>query len=648
MSLPRIGLGWARLATIVRAHPGRVLGIGMLLLVPPAAAAAKSNYTYNVLAELPPASDSVRGYDALSRHFDRGEIGPLVVVVSGERSLWDDASFRAINDVTVALGKVGGVATVRSITQPTGGVFSEEDLAEAGAGDLAAFPDRLQEGADGVARVIDGLGPMRGGLVRMREELPRLAAGLGEGAAGLVDMREGIRRIRDGIAVMRAGLGRAADGLDAPGSEEDLSGLAADAAANLDRALDEMHTGVSRPLFDPQYAAIYEEVARAYGDLTGIDDTTGRASSEPGAAEYAAAGGMSGSLRAIAAGLREAIVGLARIDEGLARMDGGLARLGPGLQEGAGGVREVIDGARRMVEGLDRILPGLARLRTGLAEGASRVRSAGFGDPEAAGNLGLTPGLVEAVPGLRERLAFFLSRDERTTRLYVTLEHEPYAEEALVAVRSIREQAAIALNGTPLEGRAVLVAGGAAFFDDIRSISSADTPLLMTSVLGGIFLVLVLLLRSIVAPVYLVATVMLSFLTTLGLTTLVFEGILGHEGLPWWLPPFLFVMLVALGADYNIFLMSRIREEAGSHTTAAATARGLALTGHVITSAGLILAGTFAALMAAPLRSLQAFGFAVTAGILMDTFIVRSLLVPALSTLLGRHNWWPSRRARTP
>jgi RND superfamily putative drug exporter len=129
---------------------------------------------------------------------------------------------------------------------------------------------------------------------------------------------------------------------------------------------------------------------------------------------------------------------------------------------------------------------------------------------------------------------------------------------------------------------------------------------------------------------------------------LVFQGIFGQAGVPWWLPPFLFVLLVALGADYNIFLMSRIREEARTATTADATARGLALTGHVITSAGIILAGTFAALLFAPMKGLQQMGFATTVGILLDTFVVRSLLVPSIATLLGRHNWWPSSRAYAP
>jgi RND superfamily putative drug exporter len=158
--------------------------------------------------------------------------------------------------------------------------------------------------------------------------------------------------------------------------------------------------------------------------------------------------------------------------------------------------------------------------------------------------------------------------------------------------------------------------------------------------------VLALLLRSAVAPFYLVATVLLSFASTLGLAVLVFQGILGKDGLVWWLPIFLFVVLVALGADYNIFLMGRIREEAGRMETRRAVIAGLSATGHVITSAGLILAGTFAALLAAPLAGMVQMGFAATAGILVDTFIVRSLMVPSIAMLIGSGSWWPSARAQ--
>ena len=622
---------WARIAILVRAHPVRVFLVSFLILAAPAFATTKTKVTYNVLSELPPESDSIRGYERLAGHFERGQVSPVFVVIRDESSLWSDSAFRAINDVTVALGKVPGVAAVRSLTQPTGGVFSKEQLDAAGVGELLEFPDRLQQGAIGAGLVIDGLGQIRVGLVRMRDELPALASGLREGAKGIARIRDGIRQMRSGVTRLRTGLLEAADGLSKPGLDNDL-GDQAGAAATL------LRTSLPTSRLDPN-------VIKAYGRLTGKGFDGQPALPDEETREYADAGGLEGLLRRISDGLREGVDGLGQLDGGLVQLDEGLANLGPGLQDGAEGVDATIAGVVGMIDGLDQIVPGLNQLRAGLAEGANRVRSAGIGDILTAGNLGLTPALVDSIPGLREQLAFFISKDEKQTRLFVTLEREPYAAESLDAVTLLRQQGRFALNDTVLEDVELLATGSAAFFDDIRQLSSQDLKTIIIAVLIGIFVVLAILLRSLVAPTYLILTVLLSLLATLGLTTLVFQIIAGQPGVAWWLPPFLFVMLVALGADYNIFLMSRIREEARLHTTADATARGLALTGHVITSAGLILAGTFGALLLAPLRSLQQYGFAVTVGILLDTFVVRSLLVPSIAVILGRHNWWPSRRA---
>jgi putative drug exporter of the RND superfamily len=163
-------------------------------------------------------------------------------------------------------------------------------------------------------------------------------------------------------------------------------------------------------------------------------------------------------------------------------------------------------------------------------------------------------------------------------------------------------------------------------------------------VIGGIFVVLILLLRSLVAPVYMMATILLSYGATLGITRLVFGGIFG-EGLAWFVPFLIFVVLVALGMDYNIFLMGRVKEE--SHRgTKAGIERAVERTGGIITSAGLIMAGTFGAMMASSLLGLKQIAFAVAVGILLDTFVIRTTIMPAIATLLGRWNWWPGKRPR--
>jgi RND superfamily putative drug exporter len=158
-----------------------------------------------------------------------------------------------------------------------------------------------------------------------------------------------------------------------------------------------------------------------------------------------------------------------------------------------------------------------------------------------------------------------------------------------------------------------------------------------------VFVVLMLLLRAVVAPLLLVVTVVLSFFATLGVCGVVFRDLLGFAGADSSFPLFAFVFLVALGVDYNIFLMTRVREETGRRGHRAGTLAGLSVTGGVITSAGVVLAATFAALSVLPLVFVAEVAFSVAFGVLLDTLIVRSLLVPALTVDAGRLVWWPGR-----
>jgi RND superfamily putative drug exporter len=167
-------------------------------------------------------------------------------------------------------------------------------------------------------------------------------------------------------------------------------------------------------------------------------------------------------------------------------------------------------------------------------------------------------------------------------------------------------------------------------------------------VLLVVLIILGLLLRAVVAPLVLIGTVILSFGAALGLSALAFRHLFGFAGADTSMPLFVFVFLVALGIDYNIFLMTRVREESIRSGPRRGAVAGLAATGGVITSAGLVLAGTFAMLATLPLVIFTEIGFAVAIGVLLDTIIVRSVLVTALNLDIGRHMWWPSKLARRP
>ncbi|WP_028061463.1 MMPL family transporter [Candidatus Solirubrobacter pratensis] len=225
-------------------------------------------------------------------------------------------------------------------------------------------------------------------------------------------------------------------------------------------------------------------------------------------------------------------------------------------------------------------------------------------------------------------------------RLTVTLVDEPYSTTALGQTPLLRRVAKQA------GGASTLVGGPTAQEYDLRQSAARDNRVIIPLTLVVVFIILAVLLRALVAPLLLVLSVILSFGAALGTGVFVSDRIFGFPGVDPALPLLTFVFLVALGIDYNIFLMARVREEALEHGTREGTLRGLAVTGAVITGAGIVLAGTFGALAVLPLVVLTEIGFIVAFGVLLDTFIVRSVIVPAVVMDVGSRVWWPSRLAR--
>jgi RND superfamily putative drug exporter len=220
--------------------------------------------------------------------------------------------------------------------------------------------------------------------------------------------------------------------------------------------------------------------------------------------------------------------------------------------------------------------------------------------------------------------------------LNVTLNKAPDSVEAGNDIPKIRE---IAREVDPT----ALVGGTSAVYFDVRTANDRDNKVIIPIILIVITLILGLLLRSILSAIVLLGTVVLSYFATLGVCALVFNHVFGFVGGDNSFPLFAFIFLVALGIDYNIFLMTRVREESVKIGTRAGVIRGVTVTGAVITSAGIVLAATFAVLGLLPLVPLAQLGFAVAFGVLLDTIIVRSILVPGLVHEIGGKIWWPSK-----
>lgn len=233
-----------------------------------------------------------------------------------------------------------------------------------------------------------------------------------------------------------------------------------------------------------------------------------------------------------------------------------------------------------------------------------------------------------------------VATSEKGSVFQAVLKADPYSQRAFNEIQGLRHAARAA------GGEGTLIGGPTAQERDLRVSATRDNRLIIPIVLVVVFLILVLLLRAVAAPLLLIATVILSFFAALGVGAVAFEYLFDFPGSDPSLLLLSFIFLVALGVDYNIFLMARVREETMARGTRLGMVRGLAVTGAVITSAGIVLAGTFSALAVLPLVFLTQIGFVVAFGVLLDTLVVRSILVPALVLDIGKPIWWPSRLAQ--
>ena len=254
------------------------------------------------------------------------------------------------------------------------------------------------------------------------------------------------------------------------------------------------------------------------------------------------------------------------------------------------------------------------------------------------------PPQVLTMDEFKKAAALFVSEDGHSARYLIQTALNPFSIPAMDQTKMIVDTANAARPNTQLAGAEISMVGFSSINANIRDFYDADFVYILLMTLVVVFLILVVLLRSIVAPLYLVLSVVLSYGAALGIGVVLFQFILGEE-LSWGVPGIAFMVLVAVGADYNLLLISRIRDEA-KYGVRSAVIRTVGATGGVITSAGLIFAASMMALTVSSVLTAAQIGFVIGVGLLLDTFLVRTLTVPAAAVLVGDANWWPSKPPR--
>ncbi|RKP53933.1 MMPL family transporter [Cohnella endophytica] len=305
------------------------------------------------------------------------------------------------------------------------------------------------------------------------------------------------------------------------------------------------------------------------------------------------------------------------------------------------GLKTIALGAVPLSHGWIGIVPAVRLWEDGLSK---LVLSQLGGLKRISGPEGRNEGTKPISAERQAAMDYYISPDGHTTKFELILSTNPYSAASMDAIPVIAGQLRDSLDATALTDPQVFVTGVSAKYNELRGISYVDFIRTAALVLIGIFAVLVLMLRSIIAPLYVLLSLGINYFVTMGITEFVFVKALGFPGLSWTVSFFVFLVIVALGVDYSIFLMARYKEEYRPGHNAAAMAKAMRTTGGVIGSAAVIMAGTFGALSFSGVDTLVQIGIGTLIGLLLYATIFMTLVVPAFSFLLGELNWWPFKR----
>ncbi|MGE2688614.1 RND family transporter [Mycolicibacterium pulveris] len=626
---------WRRSGVHIVRRPITHLAVSLVILIALASAVGFIEYNYDERKNLPADAQSNMAYDAMDEHFDVSGTVQQFILIQSPQDLRSPKALADMEEMADRVADLPDISVVRGITRPTGEVL-EQAKATYQAGEVGnklgdasqlisdndANLDLLSGGADKLADTLDQLrDAVLNGLITVR---PLTNA--------LIDMQakyggETTLEEIDKTATLVANMNSLGDAMGDSLMEISemyswaapiVNALNTSPVCNVDPACVESRTYLQR-VTTFQNDGTAEKVANL-----------GRVLKETEATQT-----LDETVRDLGTTMQTAVdaarkAGLDEpnsIREQLKQAEQGANLLADSSRQLAEGVQLLVDQTRNLGGGLDQASAFLMAMK----QGASDPPMSGF----------YIPPEILTQEEFKKAADVFISPDGHTARYLVQTALNPFGTESMDQVKSIIETAESARPNTMLEDAEISMVGFSAVQNDMRNYYNGDLRFIILFTLIIVFVVLVMLLRSIVAPIYLVGSVILSYLSALGIGVVFFQFILGQQ-LAWSVAGLAFLVLVAVGADYNLLLIARIRDEA-RHGIRSGVIKTVGATGGVITSAGLIFAASMFGLTFSSIAGVTQIGFVIGVGLLLDTFIVRTITVPAIAVLLGDKNWWPGK-----
>lgn len=655
--------------------------------------------SYNSMDEIGKGYSSVKGFEVIKDSFGPGQAMPTTIVIKNDEAMDQTDYMSIMEDISAQLEKVDGVDTVRSLTRPTGERLSELSVAS----QAETLKDGINEGNDGIKQIRDGLDDATSQLVssspkitQAKDGISALVSGTQELQTGVSQLQDGLKQIENGVRRGSIGAGEAKAGLEEikKNAEKMLDGYKklaqgySDVQKNLTtlqsnyKNIENGLVGLNSKLGELQQAFTYLETY--LNSLPQSEAQQGAVASFKGIKQYYTV--LHQQLPVMANGITQLNSGLGSVINGINTANTNFTTINNGQEQLIAALQKVIDGIGELETGLDAAADGqgtiiskLPAVSSGLGEVNSGQKQLLDGFSQLGDQFGqLTDGLGQSVDGLTQIHAGFtsaeeflsdlsksngetgtfipkeifeneqfaqvldtyLSPDKKVATIDVIFNKNPYSTEAIEKVDDLESAVQYAVKDTKLENAKVKIGGVTSTYHDLGNISDQDFSRTVVFMLIGIFVVLVVLFRSLIMPLYIVASLLITYYTTMGITESIFVNLLGYEGLTWAVPFFSFVILMALGVDYSIFLMGRFNEYR-EEPVDKAMILAMGSMGSVIISAVIILGGTFAAMLPSGVLSLLQIATVVIAGLILYSVIMLPLFIPVIVKIFGKANWWP-------
>ncbi|WP_308206261.1 MMPL/RND family transporter [Mycolicibacterium madagascariense] len=633
------GRFWRRSAVRIVKRPRIHLVGSLVVLLALAACSTLVKYNYDDRKNIPANAESNLGYEALTKHFPVSTtMQQFIMVHAPDVDLRAPKSLADLEQMASRIAQVPGIDVVRGITRPNGEMLNEaKSTYQAGevgsklgdaSGLISSNDSNLSLLSGGARKMSDVLNQVRDQVISSLADVRSMVGNLGEmkatlGDAATLDQIDKTAKLAANMTSTGDALGNSLDQItDAYHSSQSmLTVLNGSVACNIDPSCVSSRAELQRRVnaYDPGDVAYLEALSRGLKGITGterVDDVIRTVGSDLD--------------NAITAAQNLGINTPDQLDGKLAEVKSGADKLADSAKQLADGVQLLVDQTRKIGGGLDQASSFLLAMK----REASDPAMSGF----------YIPPQILTQKEFKKAAQLFVSDDGHTVRYLVQTAYNPFGVEAMDQVKAITRAAESARPNTSLANASISMVGFSAFNNDIRTHYNADLNYIIIMTLVVVFLILAALLRALIAPLYLVLSVVLSYVSATGIGVIFFQFILGQD-IYWSVSGMAFLVLVAVGADYNLLLISRIRDEA-KYGVRSAVIKTVGATGGVITSAGLIFAASMLALTVSSLATVIQLGFIIGVGLLLDTFIVRTVTVPAVAVLVGDANWWPSKTPR--